>query len=85
MLLQGASPSFTMKVPLTQKEVDMAREGKGWHGNPKGHAEAAKGDKVKGSSSRKGSGWHGDSQGHAKAAKGEDVKSEGGILGKFKK
>jgi len=63
----------------------MAREeGKGWHGDSKGHAEAAKGEKVKGESSHKGSGWYGDPKGHAKAAKGEDVKSKGGIIGKLK-
>ena len=60
-------------------------EGKGWHGDSKGHAEAAKGEQTKGTSSHKGSGWYGDPKGHAKAAKGEDVKSEGGILGKLKK
>jgi hypothetical protein len=63
----------------------MAQDGKGWHGDSKGHARAAKGESVKGSSSRKGSGWHGDSEGHAKAAKGEEPKSGGGFLDKFKK
>lgn len=62
----------------------MAQEGKGWHGDPKGHAKAAKGEESKNSSSHKGSGWHGDPKGHAKAAKGKDVKSEGGFFDKLK-
>lgn len=41
----------------------------GWHGDSKGHAKAAKGQKSKDTGG--GQGWHGDSKGHAKAAKGE--------------
>jgi hypothetical protein len=46
-------------------------KGKGWHGDSKGHAEAAKGGTQSKDSSKGGQGWHGDPQGHAKAAKGE--------------
>ena len=64
----------------------MAQQGKGWHGDSKGHANAAKGDKVKDTSTNKGQGWHGDTKGHSKAAKGEQVKSsDSDLLDPFNK
>jgi hypothetical protein len=49
----------------------------GWHGDSKGHSKAAKGQRVRGSSSNSGQGWHGDSKGHSKAAKGEKATDSG--------
>ena len=55
-------------------------QGKGWHGDSKGHAKAAKGQSSKDSS--KGQGWHGDSTGHSKAAKGES-KNKSDMMSRF--
>ena len=62
----------------------MAKEGQGWHGQSKRHADAAKGRKTTGQSSKKssGSGWYGESQEHSQAAKGESPK-EGGLMDKL--
>jgi hypothetical protein len=60
--------------------------GRGWHGDSKRHAEAARGESSSGSNKKGiGRGWHRDSAGHAKAAKGESPKSTGtGFFSRFR-
>lgn len=52
----------------------MANEGQGWHGDSKGHADAAKGNGTSDDNSSSGSqqgnpGWQGESERHSEAAK----------------
>lgn len=77
--------SFDQPVYATAaKGGKSSSDDKGWHGDSKGHSEAAKKSSSdtqskggRSSQKSKGRGWHGDSEAHAKAARGEDIPGRG--------
>jgi hypothetical protein len=60
----------------------MMAKGQGWHGDSKGHSNAAKGQGTNkdNTSSSSNQGWHGDSEGHSRAAKGKSKEDENSLM-----